>query len=337
MPRQSRIDTAGALHHIIVRGIERGRIFNDDEDREFFIDRLGLILGETKTACYAWALIPNHFHLLLRTGDVSIATVMRRLLTGHAIWYNRRHRRHGHVFQNRYKSILCQEEAYFLELVRYIHLNPLRALLVPDIESLDSYTYSGHSAIMGSRHYSWQDCETVLTRFGKHSLHARREYREYIAAGKDQGRRPNLTGGGLIRSAGGWTAVLEQRKGKTHAKSDERILGDGDFVDQVLAEADDLVEFRHRLRSRGIGVEDIAKVVAGLIGIKPEEVWHEGRYRHLVIARSLICYWSVRELGESMASMARRFKVSTVAVSKSVRRGAQIVREEGHDLVKLIS
>ncbi len=97
MPRQSRKDTSGALHHIIVRGIERGRIF-DDEDRENFLDRLGLVLGETKTACYAWALIPNHFHLLLRTGDVPIATVMRRLLTGHALGYNRRHRRHGHLF-----------------------------------------------------------------------------------------------------------------------------------------------------------------------------------------------------------------------------------------------
>ncbi len=94
MPRQSRIDAPGALHHIIVRGIERCKIFRDDDDRYDFTKRLGGILEETATACYAWALIPNHFHLLLLNGNTPIATVMRRLLSGHAIRYNRRHRRH---------------------------------------------------------------------------------------------------------------------------------------------------------------------------------------------------------------------------------------------------
>ena len=97
MPRQSRIDTPGALHHIIVRGIERRKIFKDDQDRYNFIDRLGNILEQTQTGCFAWALIPNHFHLLLRTGSDPVATVMRRLLTGHAIYFNRRHRRQGHA------------------------------------------------------------------------------------------------------------------------------------------------------------------------------------------------------------------------------------------------
>ena len=139
MPRQARIDTTGALHHIIARGIERRTIFNDDEDRDAFTDRLGTILDQTGTECYAWALVPNHFHLLLRTGSTPIATVMRRLLTGHAISFNRRHRRSGHLFQNRYKSILCQEDACLLELVRYIHLNPLRAKMVADMDALDKY------------------------------------------------------------------------------------------------------------------------------------------------------------------------------------------------------
>ena len=109
MPRKARIDGIGAVHHIVVRGIERRRIFDDDDDRKFFLDRLALILEETKTACYALALIPNHFHLLLRTGASSVTTVMRRLLTGYAQYYNRRHNRRGHLFQNRYKSILCEE------------------------------------------------------------------------------------------------------------------------------------------------------------------------------------------------------------------------------------
>ena len=103
MPRKARIDAPGALHHIICRGIERRKIFDDDADRENFLERLGIILKETSTPCYAWALIPNYVHLLLRTGKVPISTVMRRLLTGYSVSFNRRHRRHGHLFQNRFK------------------------------------------------------------------------------------------------------------------------------------------------------------------------------------------------------------------------------------------
>jgi putative transposase len=127
MPRKVRIDAPCAAHHLIIRGIERKEIFKDDFDRNnFFLDRRGKILTETTTACYAWALIPNHAHLLLRSGKALVATVMRRLLTGFAQSYNRGYRRHGQLFQNRYTSILCQEDLYLLELVRYIHLNPLR-------------------------------------------------------------------------------------------------------------------------------------------------------------------------------------------------------------------
>ena len=134
MPRQARIDAPGAVQHIIIRGIERRPIFADDTDRDRFTDRLGLELARSSTRCYAWALMPNHGHLLLRTGKISLSTVMRRLLTSYAVTFNRRHKRHGHLFRNRYKSILCQEDPYMLELVRYIHLNPLRAGLVESIE-----------------------------------------------------------------------------------------------------------------------------------------------------------------------------------------------------------
>jgi len=133
MPRKSRIDAAGAVHHVIAQGIDRADIFFDDADYKSFLNRLGSVLAKTKTACYAWALMSNHFHLLLRTGNTPIAAVMRRLLTGYAVNFNRRHKRFGHLFQNRYKSILCQEDLYLKELVRYIHLNPLRAGIVSGI------------------------------------------------------------------------------------------------------------------------------------------------------------------------------------------------------------
>ena len=139
MPRMSRLDTPGLLHHIIIRGIERRKIFNDNKDREDFINRLSVLLPKTKTKCYAWAFITNHAHFLFRSGTAGISTLMRRLLTGYAVSYNRRHKRHGPLFQNRYKSIICQEDAYLQELVRYIHLNPLRAKIVDDLKVLDRY------------------------------------------------------------------------------------------------------------------------------------------------------------------------------------------------------
>ena len=332
MPRKSRIDTPGALHHIIARGIERRRIFEDDEDRFDFVANLGLILEETETSCYAWALIPNHFHLLLRTGLVPVATVMRRLLTGHAVRYNRRHRKHGHLFQNRYKSILCQEDGYLLELVRYIHLNPVRAELVADLDHLNSYPFCGHAVIMGKHEFPRQNSKEILGFFGKRVSHARCRYNEFIAKGINEGRRDDLIGGGLIRSAGGWSAVKELQKSKIHMKSDERILGDSNFVSEMLSKAGESFERRCALKANGVDIDFIAERVATLLEIPVEEVWREGKFKSLVQARSLLCFWAVRELGVSMASMARRLNISSVAVSKSVARGSEIVRRNSFEL-----
>jgi len=151
MPRQPRLDAPGVLQHVMARGIERRKIFWDDKDCNSFLDRLADILEETQTQCYAWALIPNHFHILLRTGPTPLSKVMRRFMTGYAVTFNKRHKRAGHLFQNRYKSVICEEDPYLLELIRYIHLNPLRARLVEDLKELDKYPWTGHSAILGHR------------------------------------------------------------------------------------------------------------------------------------------------------------------------------------------
>ena len=324
MPRRSRIDAAGALHHVMVRGIERGTVFRNDTDRNHFLERLGEILQETKTICYAWALIPNHFHLLLRTGPVPITTVMRRLLTGYALWYNRRHRRHGHLFQNRFKSILCQEDIYLLELVRYIHLNPIRARLVRDLDELGRYAYCGHSVLMGKVKKPWQDTQWVLRLFGEKIGAARRAYRAFVEKGIAQGRRVDLTGGGLLRSAGGWEGVKVLREEKVYQKNDERILGDGDFVGRVLASAEEAMEKRYALRSRGLDLDGVASRVSEVLSLKPEELWSAGKYRRIVEARSLLCYWAVRELGVPMSSLAQKLGISIPSVSDSVTRGKKI-------------
>ncbi len=334
MPRKARIDAPGALHHIIIRGIERRRIFSDDQDRDNFIERLGKIITETQTSCLAWALIPNHAHILLRTGSTPLSTVMRRLLTGYAVSYNRRHRRSGHLFQNRYKSILCQEDTYLLELVRYIHLNPLRANIVKTRKESDRYPYSGHSVLMGKIKRDFQDTDYVLRLFGKKVSGARRAYRAYVERGIAQGRRPDLVGGGLIRSAGGWSAVTAMRNAKDHMKSDERILGDGDFAQSVLNQAKERLEDRYRLQARGYDLEEVTNRVSSELGIDPEQVWAAGKHPRTVKARSLLCYWAVRKLGMRATELSKKLGVSQPSVSISVKRGEKIAKDMQLELIK---
>jgi REP element-mobilizing transposase RayT len=337
MPRQARIDAPGAVHHIIARGIERGKLFRDDEDRNRFIARLGELVLETQTKCYAWALIPNHFHLLLKTGNVPVATFMRRMLTGYAIGYNHRHSRSGHVFQNRYKSILCQEDAYLKELVRYIHLNPLRARLVVDMAALDKFPFSGHGFVMGKRKNTWQSINDVLALFGQNKSSAKRNYRQFVINGIELGRQPELIGGGLVRSAGGWSAVRELRKAGIFQKSDERILGDGDFVNQVLADAQEQMNNRYLLSAKGVGIKDIISVVSDMYSLKSQALIGPSKERRIVKGRSLICFWAVRELGMTISKVAVHLKLAISTVSVAVNKGEQIANDEGLVLTNMLN
>jgi len=335
MPRKARIDAPGALHHIIVRGIERTKIFWNDSDRNDFLNRIGRLVTETKSGCFAWALLSNHFHLLIKTGLVPVATLMRRLLTGYVVSFNRRHSRIGHLFQNRYKSILCQEDAYLLELLRYIHLNPIRAKMVDNIEALDRYPYSGHSGVMGKIERQWQDVSGVLELFGDRNGTARRRYRAFVEKGALEGRRPELVGGGLIRSSGGWETVKAMRRAKLFEKSDERILGNGDFVEAALAASNEQMKRKYYLRAKGIDLETVACRVSELTGIDKSEIFLPGKEQNRVKARSLFCYWAVRELGVSMSELSRRMGISVAGVSLSVKRGEKTADEAGFYLVDL--
>ena len=162
MPRQARLDIPGALHHIMIRGIDKTNIFRDAEDKDRFLERLGKNVQESQCVIYAWVLMDNHVHLLFRSGQEGISAVMRKLLTWYAQYFNRKHRRTGHLFENRYKSILCDEDNYLLALVRYIHLNPIWAKIIQTMTELDKYPWSGHRAIIEQAKYSWMDISTVL-------------------------------------------------------------------------------------------------------------------------------------------------------------------------------
>jgi len=323
MPRQARLDAPGVLHHVMARGIEQRRIFLDDRDREDFLWRLSELATSTALEVYAWSLMPNHFHLLVRTGKLSLSQNMRSLMSGYAGYFNRRHRRHGHVFQNRFKSIVCEEEVYLLELVRYLHLNPLRAKVVKDIGELERYPYSGHSALLGRVARPWQRTADVLRRFSDRRRQAIKGYQEFVLAGVDEGRRPDLTGGGLLRSHGGWVEVSALRRGREVYRSDERVLGSSSFVESILKEA----EIQWEGKYRRVDLPTLKKRISHDMGISLESLTGGGRAVPLSRARAVLSYVWVLYLGRSGRVLARELGVSPQAVyaaSSRVRRKMEI-------------
>lgn len=327
MPRHARLDAPGVLQHVMVRGIERRDLFVDDGDCENLLDRLEYLVPLTGTACYAWALLPNHVHFLLRSGEEGLALLMRRVLTGYAVSFNQRHGRKGHLFQNRYKSVVCQEDSYFKELVRYIHLNPLRAALVDNLRSLDTYPYCGHGPLLGKRTCAWQDVDYVLSYFGKDADEARRAYRAFVQEGLGQGRRPELVGGGLVRSHGGWAQVKAARKrSRDPLKSDERILGDGSFVEALLQRAEAKAKPAGGKPGPGPTFRSLEKKVSALFDLEPEDLYAKSRDQRRADARGLLCFWAVREFRYSQTELARRFHLTQPGIAYAVKRGERIAK-----------
>jgi REP element-mobilizing transposase RayT len=311
----------------MIRGIERRVIFRHDRDRQDFLNRLALLLPQTLTQCYAWVLMKNHVHLLLRSGVSGISQLMRRLLTGYAVYFNRRYHRHGHLFQNRFKSIICQEDLYFKELVRYIHLNPVRVKVIGDVRSLNVYQFCGHSVLMGIQKIPWQQSEYVLSCFGETVSEARENYSAYVKSGFNQGRRPELSGGGFIKSLGGWKALKKiGTEDQDRVKSDTRILGDSDFVSRTLAQANEKLDHQYELKSRGYGLTKVEERVMEIFGIKRDVIYSRGRRQQQMQARSLFCHWAVDVLGMSRTEIAKRLGMTQPGVGYAVNRGAQIAQ-----------
>jgi REP element-mobilizing transposase RayT len=206
----------------MVRGTNKENIFLDDIDRTGFLERLSFCVTETRCAVYAWALMDNHVHVLVRSGERGISTLMRKLLTWYAVYHNRRHHRTGHLFENRFKSILCDEDQYLPALVRYIHLNPVRAGIVTQPKDLEIYRWCGHHAVLGKERYPWMDTAPPIRGNGEKGARrlqtVRRRRVFYGEQPPTHRRRPDS-------SLGGWSEVVAARGRET--KTDQRILGTG--------------------------------------------------------------------------------------------------------------
>jgi putative transposase len=329
MPRQPRLDAPGALHHVMGRGIERTNIFRIDRDRDDFLNRLANQCMDGNLIVYAWCLLSNHFHLLVRTGRQPIFRSMKKLLTGYVVNFNLRHKRTGHLFQNRYKSIICEEDPYLLELTRYIHLNPVRAGMVGGVKELNDYRWAGHSVIVGRVDQKWQDIDTVLGYFGR-GRKAVEKYEQFVREGVSQGRRPELVGGGLIRSLGGWSQVLSLRRRGGKVASDERILGSEGFIERLLSEAEEREKETLRFSRKVPDLATLARRIVKEEGIEESELRSGMRKKRVVKGRRMLCQLAVGKMGHPGAEVARFLGVTTSSVNRLV------VSEEVLDLKKYL-
>ncbi|WP_429885920.1 transposase [Geoalkalibacter halelectricus] len=317
MPRSARIDIPGLLQHVIVRGIEKRSIFADDQDRSNFLKRLSNLLQETDTDCFAWALMDNHVHLLLRPRKATLGLFMRRLLTGYAVVFNLRHERSGHLFQNRYKSIVCDQDAYLLELIRYIHLNPLRAGTVQTLEELDAYPWCGHAYLIKDKWFNAELRNEILSHFASRPSTALNRYRDFLAAGLAAAEPADLMGGGKRRTLA-LDPALDQDE-----DFDDRILGGGAFVRQLLGDE----EREERSRSH-LNLDHIIEKVSRHFGVDPDSLALPNKERRIAQSKALICYLALRRFGHKGTEIAERLDLTPSGVSVAAKRGEHLFQDD---------
>jgi len=180
MARKPRVEFPGAFYHVISRGNQRQDIFHDKSDRQAYLDRLEHYRNRYQVAVYAFVLMSNHIHLLIETQHTPLSKLMQGLQFTYTQYYNRKYSKVGHLFQGRYRAILCDRDAYLLELVRYLHLNPYRMKHRTDPWR---YPWSSHKAYMGYDCSVGIEKSLVLGQFGKTQGRARRAYLRFMREG----------------------------------------------------------------------------------------------------------------------------------------------------------
>ncbi len=310
MPRKARITIPGAVHHVMSRGIEGRPIFRDDNDREFFLAVLERSCMKSGYLIYAWALMDNHYHLVLRTSDYPLSGFMRRINGPYAQFFRKGNGNRGYLFQDRYKSIVTQDQNYIEELVRYVHLNPIRAGTCVDLILLDHYPWCGHSALVGNRRNSFQNTKDVLARFDQATSRAVAKYREFIASGIEAG-----------------SSVLETVRKTNVEREDVRntgcwVIGDREFVRKAIDQ-----DTQRRLRiseytKQGLSIDDIVEKVALHYGLPVDAVRKRGKGNARSAARKAVAYMARERYGMPVIEIARFFGISSPSVSEMLLQGA---------------
>lgn len=286
MARPPRIEYPGAFYHVIVRGNQRQDIFLDDKDRLEYLSRVASCKEKNGLILYAYVLMSNHVHLLIETPKSPISKIMQLINFTYTRAFNRRHGKVGHLFQGRYKAILCNRDEYLLALVRYIHLNPVRAKMVTMPQE---YLWSSHREYVELKK-GMVDTDRVLRLFSEKMSHARKLYREFVAEAVGTGRDESY-----------------------YKTVDQQILGDEKFVDQVEEKFSEPA--RHR---RKPPLRVVFEAVEEITGIGQKEIISRRRMPEIVFARGLLV--SVcREVGYKLVDVQNVLKRELSSVSKIAR------------------
>jgi REP element-mobilizing transposase RayT len=281
------------VHHVYARGIEKRNIFLDDSDRIFFMEKVGANLPRWGILCHAWALMPNHFHLLLQSTEGQLPSFMRCLLTVYSRYFNNKHNRVGHFFQNRYKSPIVGKDAYFREVVRYIHLNPLRSGIVRSVEELGDYLWTGHRKIVKGEYPDWQNTEMLREEFGG----------GYARSGWIQAYLDFLEGPATLNPTNLEADTLGPDAGTDDYKLDSRNHTYGEFL-HIL---------RHNSMQRGVSVEDVLGGIRRFEVVEVRRVVLKECSEKMDVTLSLLSRW----LGMKENTAAYHLKLSSRSRTRS--------------------
>lgn len=318
MPRKARLIVPGAVYHIMSKCLPMYQLFSDDDDRKYFLYLLATYLERTKSRCYAWTLMSNHYHLALRLGAEDLWRLMKPLQMRYAQYHGSKTGRKGPLFIDRYKSIATQDQNYLQELVRYVHLNPIRAGICKDLKELQRYPWNGHSALMGKTVRKFQDTDKVLRRFGKDITEARKVYQEYLYNGlKQRAEEDYLIG--LVRNSN-----LGKEAGR---KPNCWVIGDQKFVQEAIA-----LSAAKRLRISRFeqdcgSFQKLAESVSIHFHIEPELLKRRHREGNGSEARKVFAYIAARRYNVSLVTIASFLEVGSAAVSAMLKTGEELVKK----------
>jgi putative transposase len=260
MPRKPRIELPGGLYHVISRGNNRRRVFRSPDDYLKFTEILAAQKSKLPFYLYGYCLMPNHIHLLIEMRHDPISRIMQRVLTSYSQHHNRKYRKTGHVFQGRYKSILCQSDQYLGELVRYLHLNPVRARIVSRPED---YEYSGHRAYLGMVAGELVDAEPVLRHFGGNKRRAVEVHRRYVEAGVGQKHREEY-----------------------YRVAEGQLLGSEEFLEEVEHRVGE--HRSKRVWPKEVRIEELLSAAERMSGLVREELCSNSKRRATVAVKEAV-------------------------------------------------
>jgi len=317
MSRHVRLDFEGAVHHVMTRGIEKRQIFLCPEDRNDLLARICEAVASLDATVYAWALMPNHYHLLIRTGTFRLPRIMSSINTGYVVSFNRRHDRVGHLFQNRYKSRLVQEDFCLLNLVRYILLNPIKAGIVNSLAELAGYEWTGYSALCGKRKREWQNCEYVLSLFGRDIMKARKSLYSFL---NEEETEEEICNGVLVPTDDEWVFEKEGR-GRESWGSGEGITGDHSFIENTLSKLNAMDSLgRTTLNREPLPLTVLADVISRGYGIHADELEGGVRTEYVSKVRSLFIWAAIHICKYRLREIAEFLELSISAISQAEKR-----------------